>query len=706
MSDSDNDHSDGSDGSDDENPSGSGSRREKSKRELPPGAVQVLKQWLLNPVNFAHPYPSSAEQSSLMQRTGVDKKQLKNWFTNARRRIWKPMIRQHGVDGALAAATAKSRRTGGLGTDDDDDDDEHNSTRSNSPVPTLPKARGRPPAKGDANANANANVNVNANANANNNNNAKQGSAPNPTNWGWAAEHQQMLLQQEQQLRQLQQQQQQQYNMHGSYYNGPHQHGGGGGYGRPSAPPGGGGLYHLPPPPITHTHSIGTLNPNMYSSSSSSGSGSVAFYGMAKNDSHALLMELFAHDQELVQNVQQSKYENYNKSSSFSSSSSSRATNPPQQSAPPPPPPPSSFSSRGAPPPEAGSWPNLGSVGSLSNLVGNTSSSSSSNGPNLTTVRSMNSLSQSDLALLAGKRMGGTGGFKSSDDIGNADSYAFLELFFDDKASSFNAGSGGTPIALGKSASGAGLQRAGRAGSLQQQQSDYDVGLSLDAEDDGHRDSTAPRRKNSREYSSAHTSNQQSPEDSSSSTTTATVAAEEEIAARGLVSVSRSSENLTDLDLPKPMQRSLSQEAFFNRSSMLAASHPYGGGPAASGANGSDQQQQPVRLAPASDSVLVPASSICAICGSRGVDTQLRPCGCVFHTTCLKQTFARSSTGTGRFCPVDNSRMQSVVVAIVETPQMVAKRTGYGAGEARGDGSEGGAEAGQPLAKKQRQGVN
>ena len=31
------------------------------------------------------------DQQSLMAQTGIDKKQLKNWFTNARRRIWKPI---------------------------------------------------------------------------------------------------------------------------------------------------------------------------------------------------------------------------------------------------------------------------------------------------------------------------------------------------------------------------------------------------------------------------------------------------------------------------------------------------------------------------------------------------------------------------------------------------------------------------------------
>jgi arsenate reductase-like glutaredoxin family protein len=33
-------------------------------------------------------------QVQLMAATGIDKKQLKNWFTNARRRIWKPMMRK------------------------------------------------------------------------------------------------------------------------------------------------------------------------------------------------------------------------------------------------------------------------------------------------------------------------------------------------------------------------------------------------------------------------------------------------------------------------------------------------------------------------------------------------------------------------------------------------------------------------------------
>jgi hypothetical protein len=80
----------------------------KSRRELPPGAVSVLKQWLLSPEHFTHPYPTPQDQVMLMRKTGIDKKQLKNWFTNARRRIWKPMLKKQLEQGALLDTAAAS----------------------------------------------------------------------------------------------------------------------------------------------------------------------------------------------------------------------------------------------------------------------------------------------------------------------------------------------------------------------------------------------------------------------------------------------------------------------------------------------------------------------------------------------------------------------------------------------------------------------
>jgi hypothetical protein len=86
--------------------SSGGKTRNKSRRELPSGAVATLKAWLLSPEHFTHPYPTPQDQVMLMQKTGIDKKQLKNWFTNARRRIWKPMLKKQLEQGKLATTAA------------------------------------------------------------------------------------------------------------------------------------------------------------------------------------------------------------------------------------------------------------------------------------------------------------------------------------------------------------------------------------------------------------------------------------------------------------------------------------------------------------------------------------------------------------------------------------------------------------------------
>lgn len=93
-------YDDDGDGGDDD---GGGKGRSKSRRELPSGAVSTLKAWLLSPEHFTHPYPTPQDQAMLMQTTGIDKKQLKNWFTNARRRIWKPMLKKQIESGKISA---------------------------------------------------------------------------------------------------------------------------------------------------------------------------------------------------------------------------------------------------------------------------------------------------------------------------------------------------------------------------------------------------------------------------------------------------------------------------------------------------------------------------------------------------------------------------------------------------------------------------
>jgi Homeobox KN domain len=102
----DDDHDDVDSMGDDDDDKGDGSKRNKSRRELPGGAVATLKAWLLSPEHFTHPYPTPQDQAMLMAKTGIDKKQLKNWFTNARRRIWKPMLKKQIEAGKLTAAAA------------------------------------------------------------------------------------------------------------------------------------------------------------------------------------------------------------------------------------------------------------------------------------------------------------------------------------------------------------------------------------------------------------------------------------------------------------------------------------------------------------------------------------------------------------------------------------------------------------------------
>uniref|UniRef100_A0A7S2V6E2 Homeobox domain-containing protein n=1 Tax=Fibrocapsa japonica TaxID=94617 RepID=A0A7S2V6E2_9STRA len=64
----------------------------RCKNELPPQAVKVLKEWLLSPQHIHFPYPTNEEKKDLITKTNISKKQLQTWFTNARRRIWRPLM--------------------------------------------------------------------------------------------------------------------------------------------------------------------------------------------------------------------------------------------------------------------------------------------------------------------------------------------------------------------------------------------------------------------------------------------------------------------------------------------------------------------------------------------------------------------------------------------------------------------------------------
>lgn len=64
----------------------------RSQRGFPDRAVAVLRTWLFE--HFLHPYPSDSEKLMLAQKTGLSRSQVSNWFTNARVRLWKPMVEE------------------------------------------------------------------------------------------------------------------------------------------------------------------------------------------------------------------------------------------------------------------------------------------------------------------------------------------------------------------------------------------------------------------------------------------------------------------------------------------------------------------------------------------------------------------------------------------------------------------------------------
>jgi len=59
---------------------------------LPVDTVEYLKAWMMSPEHIAHPYPTEQEKAQIMAETGIEMKQLTNWFVNNRKRFWKPRV--------------------------------------------------------------------------------------------------------------------------------------------------------------------------------------------------------------------------------------------------------------------------------------------------------------------------------------------------------------------------------------------------------------------------------------------------------------------------------------------------------------------------------------------------------------------------------------------------------------------------------------
>ncbi|GMI75010.1 KNOTTED1-like homeobox gene 6 [Hibiscus trionum] len=62
--------------------------KKKKKGKLPREARQTLLEWWN--VHYKWPYPTEADKIALAESTGLDQKQINNWFINQRKRHWKP----------------------------------------------------------------------------------------------------------------------------------------------------------------------------------------------------------------------------------------------------------------------------------------------------------------------------------------------------------------------------------------------------------------------------------------------------------------------------------------------------------------------------------------------------------------------------------------------------------------------------------------
>ncbi|EED89139.1 predicted protein, partial [Thalassiosira pseudonana CCMP1335] len=85
------------------------SRKPKSA-SLPQETVDYLKAWMMSPEHISHPYPTEQEKAEIMAETGIELKQLTNWFVNNRKRYWKPRVEAKLQP---ATTTTSSRRDRG-----------------------------------------------------------------------------------------------------------------------------------------------------------------------------------------------------------------------------------------------------------------------------------------------------------------------------------------------------------------------------------------------------------------------------------------------------------------------------------------------------------------------------------------------------------------------------------------------------------------
>eukprot|EP00970_Alexandrium_tamarense_P015004 scaffold4566_cov103-Alexandrium_tamarense.AAC.1 len=78
---------------------------------LPQETVDYLKAWMMSTKHINYPYPNEQEKAEIMAKTGIEPKQLTNWFVNNRKRYLKRREQQPTTNGASNPAPAQKTNT-------------------------------------------------------------------------------------------------------------------------------------------------------------------------------------------------------------------------------------------------------------------------------------------------------------------------------------------------------------------------------------------------------------------------------------------------------------------------------------------------------------------------------------------------------------------------------------------------------------------
>mmetsp|Transcript_17375 Transcript_17375/g.36648 ORF Transcript_17375/g.36648 Transcript_17375/m.36648 type:complete len:304 (-) Transcript_17375:107-1018(-) len=84
------------------------SDKKGSAAALSPRTIAYLRDWMMSPEHVEHPYPNEQEKAKILADTGITSKQLTCWFSNNRKRFWKPKMEEMGRADVVEAAMGSS----------------------------------------------------------------------------------------------------------------------------------------------------------------------------------------------------------------------------------------------------------------------------------------------------------------------------------------------------------------------------------------------------------------------------------------------------------------------------------------------------------------------------------------------------------------------------------------------------------------------